>query len=245
LICSAEQFVSLTLPTFRPVAAVRLLADLDLRGFSPLLPIGTDSRVAILIFDGNGKTISHLSYTKTDGSSHAGLFGTLRGAVKRLALVDAKIQSNAENAGMLVGSMLGLIIDSHVHGSVSGAGRVGAISGTVDDFSAVVSSYAEGFATSTAGAAAGVANTGVVDSFAVTTVDAFANGGPITAYRDACEAFVSDNSFFSADAACRNCCSVEGGVPASAFFLKTQAPLDRWDFERVWKTSGTAYPALR
>jgi hypothetical protein len=128
----------------------KLMADIDLAGFD-----GEDGRPAFNIiapdtdqtdqwsqfqgtpftgiFDGNGRTISHLTMT---GGSYLGLFGQLgSGAeVRNLGVVDVNITGSGYFVGGLVGISRGALIGCHSTGMVSGdewdvGGLVGANAG--------------------------------------------------------------------------------------------------------------------
>ena len=77
-------------------------------------PIGTPSEAFKGVFDGNGKTISNLTY---EGSVYGGMFGVLCGEVYNLNLIDASITTNKDKSGILCGYCgTGDIITGYVHG---------------------------------------------------------------------------------------------------------------------------------
>jgi hypothetical protein len=92
LIYTPEQLNAIGANPIHRARHFRLMADLDL---DPNLPGGQVFAQAVIpvfggVFDGNDRTISHLTIV---GDSHLGLFGTLesRAEVRRLGVVDVKV----------------------------------------------------------------------------------------------------------------------------------------------------------
>jgi predicted outer membrane repeat protein len=113
----------------------KLMADIDLGGYTEMdfNIIGIDHINAFTgIFDGNGHTISNLSYTSTH-RDHTGLFGFAIGAViKDLGLIDFNVDAGTgDYIGSLAGWFeLGSIINCFCEsGSISGGREVGGLVG--------------------------------------------------------------------------------------------------------------------
>ena len=81
------------------------------------------------VFDGNGKTISHLTITNTD-QDYAGLFGYVdsTGQIKNLGLVNVDIQGR-EYVGGLAGYSGGTLTSCYATGAASGSDDVGGLVG--------------------------------------------------------------------------------------------------------------------
>ncbi len=150
-----------------------LCADIDLSGFTrtSFNIIGTDYDLSFTgFFDGNGHTISNLTYTSVD-ESYIGLFGYVDGGeIKNLGLINPNIGagtgwnvgslvgylkdgtitnccveggsvSGDEYVGGLVGSNYGTIANCSSNGSVSGDNQVGGLVGYNYDYSTITNSY--------------------------------------------------------------------------------------------------------
>ena len=184
-----------------------LTADLDLTGVKTT-PIGRSSAPFRGYFDGNGHTISNLSFTKTYNGC-GGLFGMIENAVvKNLTLQDASlvmghdsdVSGNDLKYGILVAYSKGSLIDNcHVTGNIDFmtdtdttgtlTADVGGLIGNVvggrvfsSSFSGTINArYSQVFA----GGIAGYAQTGtpdlvVTNCLSDATVNAYATGYNIT-----------------------------------------------------------------
>lgn len=111
---------------------ITLTADIDLTG-KDWTPIGTDYDNSYKgTFDGDGHTITGLTFTTND--EYAGLFGWLNraGTVKNVVMEGVQITSNqiyGGSIGGVVGSGWGTIENCSVSGSVSGTVYVGGVVG--------------------------------------------------------------------------------------------------------------------
>ena len=114
-----------------------LTDDLDLSGYSPWDPIGTESKYSFKgIFEGNGFTITGL-YINNTGLDHVGLFGyVVGGAIKNLTVKDADITGKNHVGGIAGQLNPGSADNCHVTGSIYGLARVGGIAGTVNNSTA-------------------------------------------------------------------------------------------------------------
>ena len=131
----------------------RLNADLDFTGVEKLTPIGTNSDPFRGYFDGNGHTISNLSYT-TSTEGRAGLFGMLSGAtVKNLTLQNASIilgtKSNVSGSGLEYGLLAAYSKDSvidncHVTGNIEFMLNVNTTGSSTADIGGIVGSLTGG-----------------------------------------------------------------------------------------------------
>lgn len=80
----------------------RLTADIDLAD-EDFSPIGNEATPFTGIFDGNGKTISHLTIARGAGSQNLGLFGVIQNAqIVNLTLADVQV-TGGSHLGTLVG----------------------------------------------------------------------------------------------------------------------------------------------
>jgi len=102
----------------------KLMADIDLSeydgkdGRAQFNIIGSYSRYASEqgcwnegipfsgVFDGQGHTISHLTFENEDIESSVGLFHSVNGTIRDLHVVDADVRSSLSGAGILVGKLL-------------------------------------------------------------------------------------------------------------------------------------------
>jgi parallel beta-helix repeat protein len=122
----------------------KLTADIDLSAYAPALfniigrYIEYDDPCNVPFagsFDGNGHTISNLTYTSA-GANHIGLFGYLTGQVRNLGLIGPEINTaNGRNVGALAGYInAGTITDCYVRGgTVTGGKMVGGLLGKVEN----------------------------------------------------------------------------------------------------------------
>ncbi|UCD52023.1 MAG: discoidin domain-containing protein [Phycisphaerales bacterium] len=124
----------------------KLMADIDLSGYSydraviapdkDIANFGVKTPAFTGVFDGNGRTISHLTI---DGIAYLGLFGRLghSAEVKALKLVDVNISSSEGPVGGIIGSNDGgLVVRCCSSGEISGrsaggGGLIGQNFGTV------------------------------------------------------------------------------------------------------------------
>ena len=91
----------------------KMVEDIDMTGEN-WTPINAASPYAKKVdFDGNGKTISNLTYT---GATYGGLFGVLCGEVYNLNLINANVNNKKDKSGLLCGYMgTGDVIYGVVH----------------------------------------------------------------------------------------------------------------------------------
>ena len=100
-----------------------LMADLDLSIYQ-----GTQYRIVGNLntpftgtFDGNGHSISNLTYTTIASVDNVGLFGFVQNAaIRNLALKNVQISSVGQYIGGLVGQNFGTLTNCYVTGSVNG-----------------------------------------------------------------------------------------------------------------------------
>ena len=98
---------------------ITLDTDLDLTDME-WTPIGADYNNAYTgIFDGNGKTITGLTVTRSN--RYTGLFGFIKGTVKNVVLTEVNITSGTFVGGVAGWSFGGNIENCSVSGSVSGS----------------------------------------------------------------------------------------------------------------------------
>lgn len=95
------------------------MEDLDLTGVA-MLPIGNLSTPFKGTYDGNGKTISHLSMTSTDPNSRIALFGAVAasGIVEHITLTGVDIHGAGSAAG-IVGTLAGVVSLCSVYGTIT------------------------------------------------------------------------------------------------------------------------------
>jgi len=135
MIYSAEQLNMIALVSCDWGKHFKIMADLDLSGFD-----GRQTRPAFNIiggyetpftgvFDGDGRTISHLTIT---GEGYVGLFGYIESSaqVKNLGVVDVNITGSGNFVGGLVGyNGTGTVARCYSTGAVSGSNYVGGLVG--------------------------------------------------------------------------------------------------------------------
>ncbi len=98
---------------------ITLTANIDLKGID-WTPIGKDDNKAYTgTFDGNGKTITGLTVTRSN--RYTGLFGFIKGTVKNVVLTEVNITSGTFVGGVAGWSFGGNIENCSVSGSVSGS----------------------------------------------------------------------------------------------------------------------------
>ena len=141
---------------------ITLTNNIDLTGID-WTPIGKDDNKAYTgTFDGNGKTITGLTVTRSN--RYTGLFGFIKGTVKNVVLTEVNITSGTFVGGVAGWSFGGNIENCSVSGSVSGmngfaGGVVGYQSG---GFLTECSSSATVNAGNKAGGVAGATNSGAI-----------------------------------------------------------------------------------
>ncbi len=141
----AEQMILLSKASILWDRHFVLWADIDL---DPGLPGRSVFRQAVIptftgVFDGNGRTISHLTIK---GESYLGLFGQLRsgGEVKNLRMMDVNVTGLGDYVGGLVGlSYSGTVSDCYSTGSVRGSSDVGGLVGG-NEGASITASYSSG-----------------------------------------------------------------------------------------------------
>ena len=98
---------------------ITLTGNIDLKGID-WTPIGKDDNKAYTgTFDGNGKTITGLTVTRSN--RYTGLFGFIKGTVKNVVLTEVNITSGTFVGGVAGWSFGGNIENCSVSGSVSGS----------------------------------------------------------------------------------------------------------------------------
>ena len=98
---------------------ITLTNNIDLTGID-WTPIGKDDNKAYTgTFDGNGKTITGLTVTRSN--RYTGLFGFIKGTVKNVVLTEVNITSGTFVGGVAGWSFGGNIENCSVSGSVSGS----------------------------------------------------------------------------------------------------------------------------
>ncbi len=124
LIYTPEQLNSIGADTRDWDKCFRLMADLDLSGYkgSTFQIIGLNWKGAFRgVFDGNGKTISNFTYTRTDGTGSVGLFGFVYepGVIRNLGLIDPNVSApNSDWVGALIGDCKATVSGCYVRNAV-------------------------------------------------------------------------------------------------------------------------------
>lgn len=85
-------------------AKLRLTQSIDMAG-QPVQPLGNSSTPFSGTFDGNGKTISHLTIESSTG--YTGLFGSLTGTVQDLTLERCTVSDTNESFTKGIGALVG------------------------------------------------------------------------------------------------------------------------------------------
>lgn len=107
---------------------ITLTNNIDLTGID-WTPIGKDDNKAYTgTFDGNGKTITGLTVTRSN--RYTGLFGFIKGTVKNVVLTEVNITSGTFVGGVAGWSFGGNIENCSVSGSVSGTTFAGGVVGS-------------------------------------------------------------------------------------------------------------------
>lgn len=223
-------------------------------------PIGSIGTPFIGTFNGNGYTISNITYVVTD--DNVGLFGyTSEATITNLYLDNIVIGGN-ESVGALVGFTNYTTI-SHIglkNADITGTGdNVGGLVGYLGG-STIEKSYAEDTVVNGGNLVGGLSGIAigpstVYQSYFQGTVDGATNVGGITGQVGAGPAYVTETY---ADVIFSNAGSdVVGAIDfgatetrnfiASAPYLEnnTQAPLDTWDFTETWYIRTNDYPGLK
>ena len=154
LIYTAEQLNEIGLHEEDWDKHFKLMADIDLAGFSYSKPIIASVKHKLIwgyldtaftgVFDGNGHTISNLTI---EGVSYVGLFGQLQSGaeVRDLGIVDVNVSGSYSYVGSLVGhNWSGNVIHCYSVGKVSGERCVGGLVGYNCGF--MTQCHSEGFA---------------------------------------------------------------------------------------------------
>ncbi len=251
LICTAGQLQNLTNSNLWTGVAVRLMNDtpIDLTGH-PMTPIGNNSVRAWIDFDGNGKTISN--YTLNDQSSKPAVafMGNFSGVVKRLAMVNANISTDAGYAGIISAGLWSTVTDCYTTGSITntGAGAAGGICGDVTD-GTTMDSYSTATVTAGSGPACGIGGWDTTfDVFSAASVSGGANSGQIMNYQNSCSGGTGlADSYYDQTKLCPTCCTPVNGtpVPGNWFYDPSNPPMNTWDFNNIWQASPGTYPVLR
>ncbi len=244
LICSAGQFAALQ--TLTTGAYVLQMASIDFSTASTTLqPIGAQNSAFVGVYNGNGQSLSNFTIHADTGL--VGLFGNMTGAIVRTAAVNGTVTagSGADNAGLLVGELYGVIEDSYATGTVSGPANVGGLGNA----HTTVGSYASTTVTATSGTAGGLNAAGgddgvVYDTFASSNVTAPSGKAYDLTPPVNSTAQVSDSFYDSSK--CTSCTNVDAtGKPTSYFYDQTNAPLSSWDFDTIWMAHPDGLPTLR
>lgn len=117
----------------------KVTSDIDLSGmnFTPIAATGSTTTTFMGTFDGNGKTISNLTFLNTAAYSYSyfGLFGRISGAtIKNLKLSNCSVTANGKtDVGGLCGSAVAYssINNVSVQGNVRGQSLVGLVCGSI------------------------------------------------------------------------------------------------------------------
>ncbi len=184
---------------------ITLTADIDLKGID-WTPIGKDDNKAYTgTFDGNGKTITGLTVTRSN--RYTGLFGFIKGTVKNVVLTEVNITSGTFVGGVAGWSFGGNIENCSVSGSVSGS-DVGGVVGYQQGGSITgCSSSATVKGTQRAGGVAGATNSGATLTACYATGDVTVeNDGP----NNACAGGVVGSNAYSTVIACYAAGNVSG-----------------------------------
>ncbi|NIR67518.1 MAG: hypothetical protein GWO10_27990, partial [candidate division Zixibacteria bacterium] len=153
LIYTAEQMNSIGADSNNWDKCFRLMADIDLSGFTGTAfnVIGywvkpSDNKAFTGLFDGNSHTISNFSYTSTD-KNYIGLFGYVRdpnAEIKNLRLIDPNVDAGTGGA---VGSLVGWLREATItncyadRGSIAGVGAVGGLVGLNLNYGTITKCY--------------------------------------------------------------------------------------------------------
>lgn len=226
LIYNAEQMQAIGQYNYHWAKYFKLMADIDLSEFEPntFNIIGDYMFGFAGEFDGNGHSISNLTYTETD-TDRIGVFGEVSGdkaVIKNLALIDPNIDVNGGQAvGALAGTLKNgaTISNCYVRGGwVSGQKAVGGLVGGNHAFIDNCYSAASVSGSSDIGGLVG-------KSIGGTTTDSFWD-----------------------TVACLPAIASAGGTAKTTGQMKTASTfIDAgWDFDVIWTIcDGTNYPRLQ
>jgi hypothetical protein len=245
LICSASQFASLASnPALRTGTYILQMAPIDF-AMASVAPVGGSGGPLIGEYNGNGKPLSN--FTVNASSGDVGLFGTVTGALTRVAAINGAVTGggSANNTGILVGSLYGTVNDCYATGTVTGPGNVAGLGNA----HTTLGSYSNSTVTATSGVAGGLNSTGgadgsVVDSFASSTVHA-SSGNAYALTPGVNSASQVMDSFYDSTK-CSGCTNVDATSEATSYFYSTtNAPFTNWDFDNVWMAQANGFPTLR
>ena len=124
---------------------ITLDTDLDLTDME-WTPIGNYEKQYTGTFDGNGKTITGLTFNQSE-TNNVGLIGSLgeNGIVRDVKLDKVTIKANNNVGGIVGGNRGGSIIGCSVSGDISGARQVGGVVGYFGvGYNVVTACYHEG-----------------------------------------------------------------------------------------------------
>ena len=221
------------------------MASIDFSTASTTLqPIGAQNSAFVGVYNGNGQSLSNFTI-----HADTGLVGLLEydgrhrtyGGRER----NGHCGSGADNAGLLVGELYGVIEDSYATGTVSGPANVGGLGNA----HTTVGSYASTTVTATSYTAGGLNAAGgddgvVYDTFASSNVTAPSGKAYDLTPPVNSTAQVSDSFYDSSK--CTSCTNVDAtGKSTSYFYDQTNAPLSSWDFDTIWMAHPDGLPTLR
>ncbi len=136
---------------------VTLTANLDLGGVYAdgawdaansknwtMIGTSTSSKQFAGVFNGNGKTISNLYLNST--ATYQGLFGYIGAAakIKNLSIVSGSITSTGTNIAGIAGYCNGIILNCSNAASITGAGNIGGIVGTLGGAGSIINTFNTG-----------------------------------------------------------------------------------------------------
>ena len=140
LIATADELNSIGYNPRLMDAHFKLINDIDLTGVSFFI-IGKGEFPFTAVFDGNNKKISNFSYNSTDTNS-IGLFGSVRGEIKNLGLIDPNVNAGTGNYIGSLAASCNSIFNCYVQGgNISGGEYVG---GLVGGNASISNCYTEG-----------------------------------------------------------------------------------------------------
>ncbi len=239
LICTADQLGALSSNSslWPRGLAFKLMDNIDLSKASvPFTPIGNTQNngasVFLGVFDGNGKTITHLildDSTATD-TNEAGFFAAIHGSIFRLGIVGASlVTSTPQCTAIMAGSLSGSITDSYTTGTVinHNANNSGyndpAAAGIACYANLIFHSYTSASVTTIDSTNSGMAcgltayGTGIVGCFAQVTIQSENYGSEITNCDPGDGSYL--DSFYDSSSTCDNCS--DHSSPANCLASKT------------------------
>jgi hypothetical protein len=139
----------------------KLMADIDLSHYPNWTPIGDPGNPFMGTFDGDGHRITNVNINRYE--SFQGLFGLVRGTVKNLGVVEARIHGKDSTGGVVGYLDGGTVQNCYVTGEVGGIYYVGGVVGYLGD-GTVQYCYATGnvSGTSSVGGVVGSSSSGTV-----------------------------------------------------------------------------------